>query len=229
MQQAEHFLAACRIGQDGILLHPEKKTRIKSKHVRAAIETFLISKGAMPTHTIVACGKEAADPHNTGSGFVRAHQTIIIDIFPRLLDSGYWGDMTRTYVKGKAPPHIRKLYQTVKEGQSIGLEKICAGAHGRDIHQSIVNHFNACGFKTKVKRGKQTGFFHGTGHGVGLDIHEAPRISTRDDILQEHQAVTVEPGLYYPALGGVRLEDLVLVTNRGYKNLTKHPRQLEIE
>jgi len=229
MMQAEQFIAACSVGDDGILRHPERpKTKVKSKHVRAAIETFLIGQGAMPAHTIVACGKEGADPHNIGSGFIRAEQTIIIDIFPRLLDSGYWGDMTRTFVKGKAPKAIKKMYQTVREGQDIGLERVAAGVHGADIHQAILKHFNAQGFKTGQKNGKQTGFFHGTGHGVGLEIHESPRISVRDDILKANQVVTVEPGLYYPNIGGIRLEDMVVVREQGCDNLTKHRRKLEI-
>jgi len=229
MMQAENFLASCSIGDDKILRHPDDaKTKVKSKHVRAAIETFLIGQGAMPAHTIVACGKEGADPHNIGSGFIRAKQSIIIDIFPRLLDSGYWGDMTRTYVKGKAPSTLKKMYQTVREGQDIGLNKVSDGVHGADIHQAILAHFEKQGFKTAIKQGKQTGFFHGTGHGVGLEIHESPRISIRDDILKTNQVVTVEPGLYYPNIGGIRLEDMVVVQQQGCKNLTKHPRKLEI-
>jgi len=230
MIQAENFLAACSIGNDNILRHPDDATlKIESKDVRAAIETFLIGHGAMPAHTIVACGKQAADPHNTGSGFIYAHETIIIDIFPRLLDSGYWGDMTRSYVKGQAPAHIKKMYQTVREGQDIGLERVAAGVHGEDIHQAILTHFEQQGFKTGVIDGQQTGFFHGTGHGVGLDIHEMPRISVRDDILQTNQVVTVEPGLYYPDIGGIRLEDMVVVRETGCDNLTQHVRQLEID
>ncbi len=228
MQQAEHYLAACGIGNDSVLRDPESSKKVKSADVRRVIETFLIGNGAMPAHTIVACGREGADPHNIGSGFIRAGQTIIIDIFPRVLATGYWGDMTRTFVKGKASPEIKKLYRTVREGQDIGLSMVAAGVDGALIHQSISNHFDKQGFPTKVIRGKQSGFFHGTGHGVGLEIHEAPRISTMSDILQAGQIVTVEPGLYYAGLGGVRLEDMVVVRDGGCDNLTRHKRQLEI-
>ena len=229
MQQAEYYLAACSVDDDNILLDPESGKRVKSADVRRVIETFLIGKGAMPAHTIVACGREGADPHNIGSGWIRAHQTIIIDIFPRVLATGYWGDMTRTYVKGKASAEIRKLYQTVREGQDIGISMVAAGMDGANIHKAISKHFDAQGFPTGIVRGKQTGFFHGTGHGVGLEIHEAPRISTVKDILQANQVVTVEPGLYYPKLGGVRLEDLVVVREGGCDNLTRHKRRLEID
>jgi len=230
MQQAENFLAACSIHSDHILRHPDDATyKIEAKDVRAVIETFLISNGAMPSHTIVACGKEGADPHNIGSGFIYGHQPIIIDIFPRLLDSGYWGDMTRTYVKGNASHHLKKMYQAVKEGQELGLNQVAAGQNGRQIHQAILSHFDRQGFHTGVKDGQQTGFFHGTGHGVGLDIHELPGISNRDDILLENQVVTVEPGLYYPDIGGIRLEDMVVVQKDRCLNLTKHPCTFEIE
>jgi len=229
MRQAEGFLAACSVGNDGILRHPDTGSRVRSQHVRAVIETWLIRHGASPSHTIVACGRESADPHNIGHGFIRARRPVIIDIFPRMLDSGYWGDMTRTYVKGKADPRLRKLYRTVREGQDIGLEMAADGVNGADIHRTICEHFTARGFPTKTHRGRQTGFFHGTGHGVGLDIHEAPRVSTHDVRLEAGHVITIEPGLYYPSIGGVRLEDMVVIRHGGCENLTRHPRRLEID
>ncbi len=228
MRTAEQFLAISTIGNDGILRHPETGSRLKSGHVRSKIETFLIAHGATPSHTIVACGREAADPHRIGQGYIRAHQPVIIDIFPRLTASGYWGDMTRSYVKGRASREIRQLYRTVRDGQDIGLSMICDGAHGRDIHLAISRHFESCGFHTGIRRGRQTGFFHGTGHGVGLEVHESPRISTHDQILRAGNVVTIEPGLYYPGMGGVRLEDMVVVRGDGCENLTSYPRRLEI-
>jgi Xaa-Pro aminopeptidase len=228
MMQAETYLTHCSVGDDNILRDGETGNKVKSADVRRIIETFLIGHGAMPTHTIVACGCEGADPHNVGHGFIRANQTIIIDIFPRLLDTGYWGDMTRTYVKGKAGPKIKKLYNTVRKGQDIGLSMVADGVDGINIHKAITDYFDQQGFPTKIIRGKQTGFFHGVGHGVGLEIHESPRISTKNDILKTGQVVTVEPGLYYPSLGGVRLEDMVVIRDNGCDNLTRHKRQLEI-
>lgn len=228
MRQAQNFLAEANIGQDGILRHPLKNTRLKSEHVRSVIETYLVSRGARPAHTIVACGRQAADPHNIGHGFLRANQPIIIDIFPRMMDTGYWGDMTRTFVKGKASPALKKLYRTVREGQDIGLNMVAAGVNGADVHKTILTHFENRGFPTGTKNGKQVGFFHGAGHGLGLDIHENPRISTQKSQLQAGHVVTVEPGLYYPDLGGVRLEDVVVVREGGCENLTLYPRRFEI-
>ena len=229
MREAERFLADCAVDAKGYLTHPEAGPRIKSAHVRQAIETWLVAHGAMPAHTIVACGREGSDPHNVGHGHIRAGRPIIIDIFPRVTASGYWGDMTRTYVKGKAPAEVRRLYDTVKNGQRLGLDMVMAGANGADIHGRITSFFAQQGYVTGLRRGRQVGFFHGTGHGVGLEIHEPPRISTRGETLVAGQVVTVEPGLYYPALGGVRLEDMVVVRDGGCQNLTRHPCRLEID
>lgn len=229
MQQAERFLAECRIENDASLSHASISGKVRAEHLRAVIETFLVKNGAMPAHTIVACGRQGADPHNVGRGPLKAYLPIIVDIFPRDLTTGYWGDMTRTYVKGRASPEVKKLYRTVREGQDIGLAMIGDGVAGADIHRAITDHFDACGFPTGIRRGKQCGFFHGTGHGVGLEIHEAPRISTAEDVLRAGQVVTVEPGLYYHGMGGVRIEDMVVVRNKGHTNLTCHSRRLEID
>jgi Xaa-Pro aminopeptidase len=228
MAAAETFLGEASIGNDGILRHPDVSGRVKSGHLRAVIETFLIARDAVPSHTIVACGREAADPHQIGRGYLKANQAIIVDIFPRLVGSGYWGDMTRTFVKGRATDSLKRLYRTVREGQDIGLSMICDGASGAAIHRAIQQHFSQQGFFTGMRRGRQVGFFHGTGHGVGLDVHESPRISLRDDTLRSGHVVTVEPGLYYPEIGGVRLEDLVVVRAGGCDNLTRFRRKLEI-
>ena len=233
MQQAEDFIAACSINNDGLVTFPKAHEQageiVTSEAIRAVIETFLIGQGAVPSHTIVACGTQSADPHDMGSGPIAAHQPIIIDIFPRLVASGYWGDMTRTYVKGKASTELKHMYQTVLEGQSMGLDMVQTGADTSLIHERITTHFDSQGFKTGVVNGKQGGFFHGTGHGVGLDIHEAPRVSKNGAILEERMVVTVEPGLYYQHIGGVRLEDLVVVRNNGCDNLTDFHRDLELE
>ncbi|MDX8382115.1 MAG: Xaa-Pro peptidase family protein [Ghiorsea sp.] len=233
MLQAENFIASCNINNDNFVSFSDKHERahevVNSEDIRAVIETFLIGQGAVPSHTIVACGKQSSDPHDMGSGPISANQPIIIDIFPRLVASGYWGDMTRTYVKGKASSELKHMYQTVFEGQDIGLNMVRSGADTSNIHNSITEHFDNQGFKTGVVNGKQGGFFHGTGHGVGLDIHEAPRVSKNGAILEENMVVTVEPGLYYPHIGGVRLEDLVVVQKSGCENLTNFHRSLELE
>ncbi len=232
MLQAEQFIASCGINNDGLVMFPKDHEQagevVTSEAIRAVIETFLIGQGAVPSHTIVACGSQSADPHNMGSGVIAAHQPIIIDIFPRLVASGYWGDMTRTYVKGKASSKLKHMYQTVREGQDMGLDMVQAGVDTANIHNSITAHFDKQGFKTGVVNGKQGGFFHSTGHGVGLDIHENPRISSNGAILEKRMVITIEPGLYYADIGGVRLEDLVVVREHGCDNLTNFHCDLEL-
>ena len=151
-----------------------------------------------------------------------------MDIFPRSEKTLYYADFTRTVVRGKASPQLQKIYAAVKEGQDIAFKMIRHGMAGKKIHEAIQARLTQRGFKTGLKDGRMQGFFHSTGHGLGLDIHEPPRISVGEEVLKAGQVVTVEPGLYYKGVGGVRLEDVVVVTKTGCKNLTKFPRQLEI-
>ena len=137
--------------------------------------------------------------------------------------------MTRTYVKGRASSDIKRLYTTVCEGQDIGLSMVHDGADATRIHQAISKHFDQQGYPTKMVRGKQTGFFHGTGHGVGLQIHAAPVVAISQSTLQAGRVVTVEPGLSYPGLGVVRIEGMVVVRKDGCENLTRYKRQLVIQ
>ncbi len=159
---------------------------------------------------------------------MRAHQPIIIDIFPRLTRSGYWGDMTRTFVKGRASAQVRAMHRAVAAAQKSGIAQLRHGVASNEVHAAVAQTLKDHGFVTGVRRGRQQGFFHGTGHGVGLEVHEAPRVSTRGELLQAGHVVTVEPGLYYPAVGGVRIEDLLVVTQDGCRNLTRFHRRLEI-
>ena len=201
---------------------------LTSEAVRRQIHRQLIDADCSADHTIVAGGDQGCDPHQEGSGPLRAGQPIVIDIFPRSNTSGYYGDLTRTLVKGQAPEAVRQLYQTVLEGQQLALQAVRAGADGRQIHQQVIELFERAGYPTGEKDGYLQGFFHGTGHGLGLEIHDAPSIGTRGTPLETGQVVTVEPGLYYRGLGGVRIEDLVVVEDAGCRNLTECAKFLEI-
>jgi Xaa-Pro aminopeptidase len=208
------------VGVDGQIL--------TSQRVRRLIHRSLLDDDCTGQHTIVACGEDGCDPHQQGSGPLRAGQPIILDIFPRSEESGYFGDITRTVLKGKASQRLRDLYRTVEDGQRLALERIRADVDGGDIHRAIETLFADRGFETGERNGRMQGFFHGTGHGLGLEIHEAPSIGKRRDILQVGQVVTVEPGLYYQNLGGVRLEDVVVVEEEGCRNLTSFPKYFEV-
>ena len=178
---------------------------------------------------IVSCGKDSSDPHKEGCGPLYADQPIIIDITPKSKTNRCYADMTRTIVKGKASKELKKMYDAVFETQKLALGEIKAGVRADSIHKKVENYFISCGFKTEEKDGIIQGFFHSTGHGVGLDIHELPNISVNNKkVLKVGNVVTVEPGLYYPEIGGVRIEDMVVVTETGCRNLTNFPKFLEI-
>jgi Xaa-Pro aminopeptidase len=202
---------------------------LTSERLKAIINSRIMERGAVPSHTIVASGEQAVDPHNEGSGPIRADTSIIMDIFPRSQASGYFGDMTRTVVRGRASDRLKAAYRAVQEAQRIGFGRIRPRASAYDIHQAILRHFTTLGFQTGIENGRMQGFFHGTGHGLGLDIHELPTFGLRrKNRFREHQVVTVEPGLYYAGMGGVRLEDVVVVTASGCRNLVRFPKFLEI-
>jgi Xaa-Pro aminopeptidase len=210
---------------------PGKKLRwnaktLTSEVLRAEIDSAILRAGGIPTGTIVAGGDQACDPHERGSGPLYADSLIILDVFPRDAKSGYFGDLTRTVLRGRASEAQRKLWNAVKAGQGLALKKIRAGVDGMAIHNIIQAFFAKRGFPTEVRKGRRVGFFHGTGHGLGLEIHEHPRL--QKVTLKQRQVLTVEPGLYYPGLGGVRLEDVVVVTKTGCKMLSRFPKQLEI-
>jgi len=213
--------------KDG-LLYLEGKL-LTSEAVRAHLHLRLMEKGCIAQHTIIACGVDACDPHNEGSGPLRANEPIIFDVFPRSSESRYFADMSRTVVKGRPTDGMKRLYDTVLEGQELGIRRVRAGASGKAIHEEIVALFDKKGYRTGKVGGRMQGFFHGTGHGVGIDIHEPPRISRADWTLKEGEVVTVEPGLYYPEIGAVRIEDMVLVEKEGCRNLTTYPKKLEID
>lgn len=199
---------------------------LTSEILRAEIDSAVLRAGGQPGGTIVAGGDQACDPHERGSGPLLANSLIILDVFPRDAKSGYFGDLTRTVLRGRASEAQRKLWDTVKAGQALALRRIKGGLDGMEIHQAIQNLFIKRGYTTGVRRGRRVGFFHGTGHGLGLEIHEYPRL--QKVTLKERQVVTVEPGLYYPGLGGVRLEDVVVVTKTGCRVLSRFPKHLEI-
>lgn len=199
---------------------------LTSEILRAEIDSAILRSGGLPANTIVAGGDQACDPHERGSGPLLADSLIILDVFPRDAASGYYGDMTRTVVRGRASDEQRRLWETVREGQALALKKMKPGADGLQLHNKVKQFFAAQGFPTEVRDGRQVGFFHGTGHGLGLEIHEIPRF--QKTIFKPGQVLTVEPGLYYPGLGGVRIEDVAVVTATGNRLLSRFEKRLEI-
>ncbi len=201
---------------------------LTSERLRFAIEVAIKEQGGDARDTIVAGGDQACDPHERGSGPLRPHELIIVDIFPRVLKTGYYGDMTRTYLKGRASEAQSKLVTTVRDAQRAAIRMIRVGVDGSDVHDLVNFIFTKAGYETRHDKSGSVGFFHGTGHGLGLAVHEPPRVSTVSYQLKAGSVVTVEPGLYYPGLGGCRWEDVVQVTKGPAKLLSKHPYDWEI-
>ncbi|MBI5381852.1 MAG: aminopeptidase P family protein [Opitutae bacterium] len=223
---AERMLRASRVKNGRLFFRGAPLT---SERLRLAIEIACLEAGAVSLHTIAAGGDQACDPHCGGSGPLRANELIIVDVFPRVQATGYHGDMTRTFLRGRASDAQRALVDAVRAAQLGALGAIHAGVNGRDVHRGVVAEFTRRGYETKHTPQGSVGFFHGTGHGLGLAVHELPRISGAVDYtLPRGSVVTVEPGLYYPGLGGCRIEDVVHVTARSAKLLSDYPYEWEL-
>lgn len=226
IEAARQMLVASRI-RSGRLVYQGKP--LTSERLKFAIEVACLEAGGVSTDTIAAGGDQACDPHERGSGVLRADQLIIVDVFPRSNRTGFHGDMTRTFLKGRASEAQRALVDAVRTAQKAAMAKIRDGANGRDVHHACTDIFSQRGYETKSTPKGSVGFFHGTGHGLGLAVHELPRMSGQVDYeLKKDAVVTVEPGLYYPGLGGCRIEDVVQITDRRPKMLSSYPYDWEI-
>jgi Xaa-Pro aminopeptidase len=188
---------------------------LTSEGLKAIIQKQLIDQGCIARDTIVSCGPDTALPHLTGTGPLRPNQPIVIDVFPQNEESGYYADMTRTVVKGEPSDEIREMFQAVLEAKSRAASRIRDGISGADLQQDTVDFFKERGYESNSR-----GFMHNLGHGVGLEVHEAPVLGTGGGLLSTGNVVTVEPGLYYREYGGVRLEDMGTVTDRGFDRFT---------
>lgn len=196
------------------------RKRTTADRIRTAVDTLLLRRGCEPGHLIVAPGRGSADPHWAGSGPVRPGDPVVCDFFPRSLDTRYFADMTRTFIPGKQSPRLRELYDLVLRAQLAALAEVRAGAPCRAPHRAAVEVFQEAGVEKL--------YIHSTGHGVGLEIHEPPRLAENSLRLQAGQVVTVEPGLYDPRVGGVRLEDMALVKRTGSENLTRFDKRWQL-
>jgi Xaa-Pro aminopeptidase len=225
MARGHEILKAASIRKDRKLLW--KRQVLTSEILRIEMEAAVLRAGGEARgDTIVACGEQACDPHERGSGPLYANQLIILDIFPRDARSGYFGDLTRTVVRGTANEAQRRLWETCLRGQRRALRALKPGVSGEKIHEEVKAFFAASGYPTEIKDGRWRGFFHGTGHGLGLEIHEEPRFAAAT--FRPGQVFTVEPGIYWPGIGGVRHEDVAVITAKGHRLISHFPKELEI-
>lgn len=206
---------------------------LTSELLRAEIDVELLRRNCAADGTIVAGGPQAADPHERGHGPLKAGESIIVDIFPMDLSTRYYSDMTRTFIKGEPNETLQGMYDAVLESQNAALAMVKAGVNGKDVHSKVAEILHEAGYKTNVhdqEDGKPLteGFFHGTGHGVGLELHEAPRVALADDELIPGDVISIEPGVYDHRIGGVRVEDLIVVTEDGCRNLTEFPKKFRV-
>jgi Xaa-Pro aminopeptidase len=230
MDAARELLRSARPnGGDVLELDGETLTVAR---IKAAMGEAFVRHGTTADDFIVAPGAQGAVGHDMGSGPVRAGVPIVIDVWPRDNESFCFADMTRTFVVGEIPEDIREWHSLCKQALDRALGEIKDGVDGRAIFDGTCEIFEAAGERTQRTKepGKplDEGFFHGLGHGVGLEVHEPPgmgRASEKE--LRTGDVVTIEPGCYRQGYGGVRLEDLVLVTENGAENLTRYPYDLE--
>lgn len=217
LRTAERVLRASKIV--GHRLKYEGRT-LTSEWLRTMIDQACLSKGAVAQNTIVAGGKQGCDPHEGGHGPLKPNELIIVDVFPRVQKTGYHGDMTRTFLKGRATDAQRALVGAVRDAQLAALSKVKSGVSGGTVHGAAAQLFEERGFMTERRGEAFVGFIHSTGHGLGLEVHEAPRVTRGAPRLRKGQVITIEPGLYYPEIGGCRIEDVVRVTKEGSEMLS---------
>ncbi len=196
------------------------KPGVTEKQVAFELDQYMRSHGAddISFETIAVSGKNSSSPHGTPTEKPLESGDFLTMDFGAMVH-GYHSDMTRTVVIGKPTEEMEHLYQTVLEGQKMGLEAVCAGKKGQEVDNVVREYFD--------QQGYQGAFGHSLGHGVGMEIHEQPNLSPRSQtILQKGMVVTVEPGLYLPGKFGVRIEDMVVVTENGCRNLTNCKKEL---
>jgi Xaa-Pro aminopeptidase len=198
------------------------------EELRDAARVAMISHGAVPHDMLViAPGPQGADPHDEGSGPIAEGVPIVVDVFPRDIASGCWGDLTRTLCVGEPPEELVRWHRDVREAQRQATAAVRPGVTGEELNRIAMDHLEAQGHLVRREGEVEHGFTHYLGHGLGLDLHEAPTLDTGGETLVPGDIVTIEPGLYRGDFGGCRIEDIALVTEGGCEVLTDAPYELE--
>jgi Xaa-Pro aminopeptidase len=223
------LIAKAAVGDDGVLLHEGEV--LTSERVRSMIDIFFLERGASTPHgSIVAGGPIGADCHHRGAGPLRTREPIIVDIFPHIADTHYNGDCTRTVVHGEIPDEVARMHAAVVEAKHAAQEATKPGVTGEDIHRATIEvlqrHGYGIGMPNVDTAGTACSMVHGTGHGIGLDVHEPPLLDMNGPTIVQGDVITIEPGLYCKSIGGIRVEDMIAVTETGYENFNDLPEGL---
>jgi Xaa-Pro aminopeptidase len=203
---------------------------LTSERIKIAIQQAFTDLNLLSDEFIVSHGAQTAIGHEMGSGEIRPNEPIVLDLWPRDRESSCYADMTRTFVVGTPDAELVEYHRLVREALRLALAAVKPGLAGRDVYVEVCEFFHEAGYPTGLHKPEgevlENGFFHGLGHGVGLEVHEQPWLSRYPGELVAGDVVTLEPGLYRNGYGGCRLEDLVLVTADGAELLTDYPYDL---
>lgn len=219
------YLRRAKIVKGKLVLNNKPLT---SEFLRTRVQELFLNMGLRPiSDLIITGGKQACDPHCVGHGVLKANELIVVDLFAPLQASHYWGDMTRTFLKGRPTDAQDRLVSTVAFAQREAILAIRSGISGKTIHEGVAELFEISGYRTHKNKNGYEGFFHGTGHALGLDCHDmgpySNGLNLSAGMLHAGEVLTVEPGLYYPLIGGCRIEDNGVVMKEGFKLLSKAP------
>ncbi len=228
MRAAAELLRRAKPGRPGLIADGEPVT---SELVKDTIRAAVARGGASADALIVSHGAQTASGHDMGSGPIQPDEPVVIDLWPNDRESACFADMTRSFVVGEAPEELRKYHQLTRESLARALEAVRPGVAGEEVYRRSCEPYEQAGLPTQRTKAPgqvlEEGFFHSLGHGVGLEVHEAPLLGRAPDVLVAGDVITLEPGCYRPGFGGCRLEDLVLVTDDGGELLTDFPYELE--
>ena len=228
MDAARALLRQAKTNGGGLVVDGAPLT---SERVKAAIMEAFTAHGVAAEEFIVAHGPQSAVGHDMGSGPIAEGEPIVIDLWPKDIGTACYADMTRTYVVGEPSEEIARYHALCREALDRSLDAVRPGRAAEDVFRLVCELFHEAGEPTQLskKPGEvlEDGFYHGLGHGVGLEVHEEPSLGRAPGTIIAGDVVTLEPGLYRHGYGGVRLEDLVLVTEDGAENLTQYPYDLE--
>jgi Xaa-Pro aminopeptidase len=207
-------------------------TAVTCELLKEHIQAEFLRNGALAEEMIVSHGPQTAVGHDMGSGAIGADDVVLLDLFPIDLESACYADITRTFLVGDGPDELREWHALCREALDLASAEVRPGADGRAIHVLVSELFAERGFPTQLTKQEgevlRDGFYHGLGHGVGLEVHEAPGLGMLGHELVAGDVITIEPGLYRYGFGGVRVEDLLLVTDDGYERLTDCSYELEV-